>query len=45
MEKMQQEKQQYLVMLFKWLFFDKDSSDRKDFNIKTLDENNKPIHF
>lgn len=30
---------------FKWLFFDKDSSDRKDFNIKTLDENNKPIHF
>ena len=29
---------------FKWLFFDKDSSDRKDFNIKTLDENNKPIH-
>lgn len=30
---------------FKWLFFDKDSSDRKDFNIKTLDKNNKPIHF
>lgn len=30
---------------FKWLFFDKDSNDRKDFNIKTLDENNKPIHF
>lgn len=30
---------------FKWLFFDKDSSDRKDFNIKTLDENNTPIHF
>lgn len=30
---------------FKWLFFDKDSSDRKDFNIKTLDENNKPIHY
>lgn len=30
---------------FKWLFFDKDSSDRKDFNIKTLDSNNKPIHF
>lgn len=30
---------------FKWLFFDKDSSDRKDFNIKTLDENNQPIHF
>ena len=30
---------------FKWLFFDKDSNDRKDFNIKTLNENNKPIHF
>lgn len=30
---------------FKWLFFDKDSNDRKDFNIKTLDSNNKPIHF
>ena len=30
---------------FKWLFFDKDSSDRKDFNIKTLDNNNNPIHF
>lgn len=30
---------------FKWLFFDKDSNDRKDFNIKTLDENNNPIHF
>ena len=30
---------------FKWLFFDKDSNDRKDFNIKTLDVNNKPIHF
>ena len=30
---------------FKWLFFDKDSSDRKDFNIKTLDANNKPINF
>lgn len=30
---------------FKWLFFDKDSSDRKDFNIKTLDKNNNPIHF
>src|SRR5574344_1106915 len=30
---------------FKWLFFDKDSSDRKDFNIKTLDKDNKPIHF
>ncbi len=30
---------------FKWLFFDKDSSDRKDFNIKTLDKENKPIHY
>lgn len=30
---------------FKWLFFDKDSNNRKDFNIKTLDSNNKPIHF
>lgn len=30
---------------FKWLFFDKDSNDRKDFNIKTLDSDNKPIHF
>lgn len=30
---------------FKWLFFDKDSNDRKDFNIKTLDSNNNPIHF
>ena len=30
---------------FKWLFFDKDSNDRKDFNIKTLDSNNKPINF
>ena len=30
---------------FKWLFFDKDSNDRKDFNIKTLDTNNKPINF
>ncbi len=30
---------------FKWLFFDKDSNDRKDFNIKTLDSSNQPIHF
>lgn len=30
---------------FKWLFFDKDSNDKKDFNIKTLDSNNNPIHF
>ena len=29
---------------FKWLFFDKDSNDRKDFNIKTLDKDNNPIH-
>ena len=27
---------------FLWLFFGKDSTDRKDFEIKTLDENNKP---
>ena len=30
---------------FKWLFFDKDSNDKKDFNIKPLDENNNPIHY
>ncbi len=30
---------------FKWLFFDKNSDDRKDFNVKTLDSENKPIHF
>lgn len=30
---------------FKWLFFDKDSNNRTDFNIKTLDKNNKPIHY
>ena len=29
---------------FLWLFFGKDSSDRKDFEIKTLDENNQPFH-
>jgi exonuclease SbcC len=29
---------------FLWLFFGKDSTDRKDFEIKTLDENNRPIH-
>lgn len=28
---------------FTWLLFGKDSNDRKDFNIKTLDENNHPI--
>lgn len=30
---------------FIWLMFGKDSEDRKDFNIKTLDKNNSPIHF
>ncbi len=30
---------------FKWLFFNKDSNDKTDFNIKTLDKNNEPIHF
>lgn len=29
---------------FLWLFFGKDSTDRKDFEIKTLDPNNKPYH-
>lgn len=29
---------------FLWIFFGKDSSDRKDFEIKTLDENNNPFH-
>ncbi len=28
---------------FRWLFFGKDSSDRKDFEIKPLDENNIPL--
>ena len=28
---------------FSWLLFGKDSKDRKDFNIKTLDKDNKPI--
>ena len=28
---------------FTWLLFGKDSKDRKDFNIKTLDSENKPI--
>ena len=27
-----------------WLLFGKDSEDRKDFNIKTLNANNEPIH-
>lgn len=30
---------------FKWLFFNKDSNNRADFNVKTLDENCEPIHF
>lgn len=30
---------------FKWLFFNKDSSNRTKFSIKTLDKNNRPIHF
>lgn len=30
---------------FKWVLFDKDSADRKNFNIKTLDSNNNQIHF
>ncbi|RUP38240.1 MAG: hypothetical protein EKK63_12735 [Acinetobacter sp.] len=29
---------------FTWLLFDKNSSDEKSFNIKTLDANNNPIH-
>ncbi len=29
---------------FRWLMFDKDSTDRKDFQIKTLNKNNNPIH-
>jgi DNA repair exonuclease SbcCD ATPase subunit len=29
---------------FLWLLFDKDSKNRKDFELKTLDENNSPIH-
>lgn len=29
---------------FMWDLFDKDSTDRKDFEIKPLDENNKPFH-
>lgn len=29
---------------FTWLLFGKNSKDEKDFNIKTLDENNQPIH-
>lgn len=29
---------------FLWLLFGKDSTDRKDFEIKTLDDNNQPYH-
>lgn len=29
---------------FMWLLFDKDSKDRTAFEIKTLDENNEPLH-
>ena len=29
---------------FLWLLFDKDSTNRKDFEIKTLDQNNQVIH-
>jgi len=29
---------------FQWLLFDKDSANRKDFDIKTLDENGEPFH-
>lgn len=29
---------------FTWLLFDKDSKDRTAFEIKTLDENNEPLH-
>jgi DNA repair exonuclease SbcCD ATPase subunit len=29
---------------FMWLLFDKDSQNRKDFQIKTLNENGQPIH-
>lgn len=33
-----------LVDAYTWLLFDKDSSNRANFNVKTLDENNEPIH-
>jgi exonuclease SbcC len=33
-----------IVDAFTWLMFGKDSTDRKDFDIKTLDSNNKVIH-
>lgn len=34
-----------LVDAFMWLLFDKDSQDKKDFEIKTLEADNTPIHF
>lgn len=33
-----------VVDAFLWLLFGKDSTDRKDFEIKTLDKNNQPFH-
>lgn len=33
-----------IVDAFMWLFFDKDSKDRKNFEIKTIDENGEVIH-
>lgn len=33
-----------IVDAFTWLLFGKDSQDKKDFNIKTLDKNNNVIH-
>lgn len=33
-----------LLDAFLWLLFDKDSTDRKSFEIKTLDEHNQPYH-
>lgn len=33
-----------LIDAYLWLFFGKDSTDRKDFEIKTLDENNDHYH-
>jgi DNA repair exonuclease SbcCD ATPase subunit len=33
-----------LADAFNWLLFDKDSQNKKDFEIKTLDQNNQPYH-
>lgn len=33
-----------IVDAFMWLLFDKDSSDKKDFQIKTIGEDGEPIH-